>query len=377
MIYLDFAAATPMDKDVFAAMRPYFSVDFYNPAANYLPARKIKEDILEAKKSIAERIGAKHSEIIHTSGGTESNNLAISGIMDRFPDKKILVSAVEHESILDPAARYSPKLIPVDAQGMVDVEYFKKILDQDTVLVSVMLVNNEVGTIQPIKEISKIIEEERRRRIKKGSGLPLYLHTDACQAPRYLDLHASRLGVDMMTLNGGKIYGPKGSGVLFLAAGVEVVPQILGGGQQRNLRSGTESAASVIGFAKALDVVSDERNKQRRHAGNIRDIFINGLQKIIPDIKVNGHPKKHAPHIISVTFPGEDNETLLFQLEEAGILAASGSACSASSGKPSHVLGAMGLSDKEARSTIRFSFGHQTTEDDIRETLSELKKLVG
>lgn len=366
-----------MDDAVLAAMKPYFSDKFYNPAANYLAAKGIKDDILEAKKSIAGYIGAKHTEIIHTSGGTESNNLAISGIMDNFPDKKILVSSIEHESVMSPANEYKLEQIAVDKHGMIDLKYLAKMLDEDVVLVSVMLANNEVGTIQPLKEVADIIEEERGKRLKKGSELPLYLHTDACQAPCYIDIHASRMGVDMMTLNGGKIYGPKGSGILFVKTGVELKPQILGGGQQRNLRSGTENPASVIGFAKALDITSGKKHEERYRVENLRDILAGELLKTDPEIRINGHPKKHAPHILSVTFPGADNEKLLFQLEEAGILAASGSACSASSGESSHVLGAMGLSGEEARSTVRFSFGRQTKGADIRKTASELKKLLG
>lgn len=376
MIYLDYAAATPMDEAVLKSMQPYFTEKFYNPSANYLPAKRIKEEITEAKKSIASQLGAKHSEIIHTSGGTESNNLAIAGVMERFPGKKILVSAVEHDAVINPAGKYGAHQIPVDKYGAVDKDAFKKLLSKDVVMVSVMLANNEVGTIQPIKEIADIIENERKNRLNKKIELPIYLHTDACQAPCYLDVHASRLGVDLMTLNGGKIYGPKGSGILFVKSGVQLSPQILGGGQQRGIRSGTENPASLIGFAKALDIAVEKREAERARIEKLRGDFIKGIMAISPDIEINGHPKKHVPHILNATFPGIDNERLLFQLEDEGVLAASGSACSASSEEPSHVLGAMDISDIAARRSIRFSFGRATGGSEINETIKALRKFV-
>lgn len=376
MIYLDYAAATPMEEAVLRSMQPYFSDKFYNPSANYLAAKEIKDDITNTKKSIATHLGAKYTEIIQTSGGTESNNLAISGIMDKFPGKKVLVSAVEHESILGPAAKYNAKKIPVDGQGIVDMKALEKLINDDVILVSVMLANNEVGAIQPIKDIAKMIKVAQKARRDNGDDTPIYLHTDACQAPCYLDVHTSRLGVDLMTLNGGKIYGPKGSGILFIRTGVELSAQILGGGQQRGLRSGTENPAALAGFAKALDIAEIKKPEERVRVDKLREEFISELQSINPDIEINGNAKKHLPHIINIFFPGIDNERLLFQLEEAGILAASGSACSASSAEPSHVLGAMGISEEAARSSIRFSLGRETGKADINHALSTLKRLL-
>lgn len=364
-----------MDKAVLGAMEPYFWDKFYNPSATYLSARAVKEEIAELKKIVAGQLGAKHSEIIHTSGGTESNNLAVSGVMDRFINKKILVSAVEHESVLNPAKKYTHEIIKVDEQGVVRLDLLEKMIDDETVLISVMLVNNETGTIQPVKKIAEIIRRIRLSRQKRGLQLPLLLHTDACQAPCYLDVHTSRLGVDMMTLNGGKIYGPKGSGVLFVKAGAELSPQILGGGQQRNLRSGTENPAALAGFAKAFGISVEKRKDETERIERLRQEFIDGLMDMSQDITINGDPKRQSPHIVSVTFPQMDNERILFALDDAGILAASGSACSASSEEPSHVLGAMGLGGKTARATLRFSFGRQTRQDDIRKTLQVLKTL--
>lgn len=373
---MDYAAATPMHEDVRLAMEPYFSEKFYNPSANYLASRKIKEEIVRLKKSIAEFVGAKHTEIIHTSGGTEANNLAIDGVMELFPKKKILTSSVEHESVLNPAAKYNSKQLAVDKNGLVQLDKLQEIIDDETVLISIMFVNNETGTIQPIKKISEIVHEINRSRLHRGVETPLYFHTDACQAPGFLDIHASRLGVDMMTLNGGKIYGPKGSGILFVKTGVRLTPQMLGGGQQRNLRSGTENPSTLAGFAKALEITAGKRTEESDRLEKIRQKFIDGLIKINGEIVINGHKKSRTPHILSVTFPGVDNERLLFQLDEVGIMAASGSACSASSEDPSHVLGAMGLSEQLARSTLRFSFGQATTEKDVDHVVDKLNEFL-
>lgn len=376
MIYLDYAAATPMEPVVLKAMQPYFSDKFYNPSANYLAAKSIKDDINEAKKSIASELGVKHTEIIHTSGGTESNNLAISGVMDLYSGKQLLVSAVEHESVLNPAQKYGAKLIPVNARGQVDLEKLNKLINDDTVLISVMLANNEVGTLQPLPRLAEIVRQVRLDRQKRRIDLPLLIHTDACQAPCYLDVNVNRLGVDLLTLNGGKIYGPKGAGILFVKAGLKLSPQLLGGGQQRNLRSGTENPAGIIGFASALKIAAQKRTEEHTRIAALRHQFIESLASKVPTAIVNGSPKKHLPHILSVTLPGIDNERLLYQLDEAGVLAAAGSACSASSDKPSHVLAAMGISDEQAQNSLRFSFGRMTTSRDIDRLINLLEQLV-
>ncbi|HEX5796834.1 MAG TPA: aminotransferase class V-fold PLP-dependent enzyme, partial [Candidatus Saccharimonadales bacterium] len=289
---------------------------------------------------------------------------------------KLLISSIEHESVLNPAKLYDFGLIPVDKQGVLQLKSLEKLLDDEVVLISVILASNELGTVQPIRRIAELIKQIRKARRSKGVKTPLYLHTDACQAPCYLDVHANRLGVDLMTLNGGKIYGPKQSGILFVKAGTRLVPQILGGGQQRNLRSGTENPASLIAFAEALKTATQKRKDDAAGVETLRTMFIKGLTNLKPGAVINGHPKKRLPHIVSVTFPGADNERLLFQLDEKGILAASGSACSASSKEPSHVLKAVGLSDNEARSTLRFSFGRRTTEMDIEYLLKTLQSLT-
>jgi cysteine desulfurase len=210
-IYLDYAAATPMTPEVLKAMEPYFSQKFYNPSASYLAARAARQDLNQARAAVARPLGARPAEIIFTAGATEANNLAIQGIMRQFPDGEVLVSAIEHESVLEPAGLFQPKLIPVDGEGLIILNKLSNLISDNTVLISVMLVNNELGTIQPLHEVAGLVKETLQKRLAKGNKTPLYLHTDAAQAANYLDLHTSRLGIDLMSLNGGKIYGPKQS----------------------------------------------------------------------------------------------------------------------------------------------------------------------
>jgi cysteine desulfurase len=239
-----------------------------------------------------------------------------------------------------------------------------------------MYANNELGTIQPLREIAKIIHEVRSERLESGNKLPVYFHTDAAQAGNFLNLHVSRLGVDLMSVNGGKIYGPKQTGLLYVKAGIELKPLVLGGGQERGLRSGTENVPGFIGFAKALDIAQKMKDKESKRLKEVRDLFVTELENNIPDFKINGSRKHQTPHIIHVTFQGVDNERLMMELDERGVQCAVGSACSASSAEPSHVLTAIGMDDKEARASLRFSFGRQTTKKDIIKTVKILKTLL-
>ncbi len=375
-IYLDYAAATPLDPEVLVAMQPYFSEDFYNPSATYLSGIKVKKHLNQARAKIAMWLGDRPFEIFFTAGATEANNLAIQGVMRQFPSGEVLVSAIEHESVLAPAQLFNCKIIPVTKDGVVDVAQLKKLISPKTVLVSVMMVNNELGTTQPIKEISVLIKEVRGERAKSSNEMPLYLHTDAAQAGNLFDLHTRRLGVDLMSLNGGKIYGPKQSGALFVGSEVQIKSIIVGGGQEGNLRSGTENVAGAIGLSNALDLAQKGHAKEYKRLEQLRAAFTSELEKSIPAAKINFSKKHQSPHLISVTFPGTDNERLMMELDEAGIQVAVGSACSASSDEPSHVLKAIGLSDAAARSTLRFSFGRQTSAADITKTIAILKKLV-
>ena len=258
-IYLDHAAATPVDPNVLSAMQPFFSQNFYNPSANYSAANEVRKSLESARSKVAHWLGARSSEIIFTAGGSEANNLAIHGVMRQFPKANIVVSAIEHESVLVAAEYYDIRLVSVQPDGRLDLEDLAKKIDKNTVLVSIMHANPEIGTVQPLRDISKIVAEARRSSSRK---LPILFHTDACQAANYLDLHVARLGVDLMTINGGKIYGPKQSGALYVKAGVELLPLIDGGGQERGLRSGTENVAGAIGLAEALDIVQSTRHDE-------------------------------------------------------------------------------------------------------------------
>jgi cysteine desulfurase len=375
-IYLDYAAATPLDERVLTAMQPYFSERFYNPSATYLAAKDVSRGLEKARTVVAHWLGARPSEIIFTAGGTEANNLAIHGVLRQFPAANVVVSAVEHESVLVPAHDYGCHEVAVQKDGTIDLIALEAAIDDKTVLVSVMYANNEVGTIEPIREVSQLIAKARQERQKKGITSPLYLHTDAAQAANYLDLHVARLGVDMMTLNGGKIYGPKQSGALFVGSHVILKPLIQGGGQERNLRSGTENIAQSIGFAEALNLAQDMRAGETERLQELQRYFYESIEAKTPQAVINGSRKKRLPNNVHITVPGQDNERLLIQLDEAGILAAAGSACSASSEEPSHVLRAIGLTDGEAQASLRFTMGRMTTKEQIEFTTSTLSKLI-
>ncbi len=368
-VYLDHAAATPMDDSVRRAMEVYYTDEFYNPSALYLASRKVRSDITEARESVAKHLGCRPSEIIFTSGGTESNNLAIRGVMEAFPGSNLIISAVEHDSVLLPAKLYDAKLAPVDGRAEIKLDLLADMIDDDTVLVSIMYANNEVGSIQPLNKISSIIKGIRESRYSRSITKPLFFHIDACQAPNYLSV---RIDADMVSLNGGKIYGPKQSGVLMVRSGVRIVPQILGGGQERGLRSGTENAAQIIGFAKSLDLSQKLRNKEVDRLSDIQKITHDLLLQKIPRLRLNGSNTKLANNI-HFTIPSIDNERLVMELDELGIQCAVGSACSASNDEPSHVLQAMGMSEADIRSSIRISMGRSTTRDDMIYFVSRLE----
>lgn len=376
-IYLDNAAATPMDEAVILAMQPYMSVQFYNPSATYEAARAVKKDVETARANIAHYLGARPSEIVFTAGGSEANNLALHGVMQQFPGSKLLVSATEHDSVLHPAEQYGAKTIPVKADGRVDLDKLEAEIDDNTVLISVQYANNEIGTIQPIKDIAAKLNDIKKARQKAGNDLPLYLHTDACQAAMLLDLHVARLGVDFMTINGSKIYGPKQVGALYVKAGAELKPQVLGGGQEHGKRSGTENVAGIVGFSKALALVQQRRHEEGKRLHELQKLAISLLSEKLPNVQLNGSRQHRLTSNLHITIPGVDNETVMMQLDSQGIICAVGSACSASNEEPSHVLKAIGLTDSEAQSSLRFSMGLDTGEADIRRLVDVLSKLVG
>ncbi|MFZ1249077.1 MAG: cysteine desulfurase family protein [Candidatus Saccharimonadales bacterium] len=376
MIYLDHAAATPLDQDVLAAMQPYFSDIFYNPSATYLPAKQAREALQQARGIVAHWLGAKSSEVIFTAGGTEGNNIAIQGSMQKFPNCSAVISGIEHDSVMLTAQKFNCSAALTTEEGRVDLQDLQRKITDSTVLVSVMYVNNEVGTIQPLFQIAEIIQKIRHERKKHGNTTPLYFHTDACQAANYLNVRVKRLGVDLMTLNGGKLYGPKQTGALYVASHVEIESSIHGGGQERGLRSGTENVAGAVGFASALDKAQSIRQAEAARLNDIKNEAIHLLTQKIPGVIINGSLKHRAPNNMHFTLPGHDNERVLVQLEERGILAAAGSACSASSGEPSHVLRAMSISDEAARSSLRVTMGRATTDLDMQKFVQVLTDIT-
>lgn len=373
VIYLDHAAATPVDPSVMKAMTPYFGDRFYNPSAAYLTAVEVRKALEAARTETAYWLGARPSEVVFTAGGTEANNLAVRGVMETFPRGNVVVSRIEHESVLGPARLYDCREADVKADGRIDLDDLEKKIDDRTALVSIGYANNEIGTVQSLREIGRMIAAKRAAR--KPSA-PILFHTDACQAANYLDLHAARLGVDLMTLNGGKIYGPKQSGILYVKAGTMLKPLIIGGGQERGLRGGTENVPAAIGFGQALKLAQGMRREETARLQKLQKSFITRLQTLIPGIVINGTLKSRLPNNVHATIPGQDNEGLLIRLEQAGILAAAGSACSASSEEPSHVLKAIGATDADARASLRFTMGRGTTETMVKRTVDTLSGLL-
>lgn len=375
-VYLDYAASTPMDPKVIKAMEPYFSKQFFNPSAAYSKAKDVRSAVEDSRRSVALNLGAKSSEIIFTAGGTEANNLAITGVMNAHPNGNMVISAIEHPSVYVPAKNFNARICPVDKEGLIKINKLKDLIDDDTNLVSIIYVSNEIGVIEPLKEAASAVQTVRKDRLSRGITRSIYFHTDACQAANYLDLHISKLGVDLMTLNGSKIYGPKQSGTLFARSSVRLEPIIFGGGQERSLRSGTENVPGIIGFAAALDLAQDNKKSESDRLAHLQEYFITSLTNNFQSAKINGSRTKRVVNNVHVTFPGIDNEWLLISLDEKGIMAAAGSACSASNELPSSVLKAIGLTNLEARSSIRFSFGRYLTKSDLEYTLDTLKSLL-
>lgn len=364
LYYLDHAAATPLDKRVFVAMKPYFLDEFYNPSAAYKAGRDTKIALESARHQLAMVIGAKSSEIILTAGATESINLAVHGVMRHYGGS-VVTARIEHQAVLSAASHYDVRFAKSDFRGTVDIESLDRRITDDTALVSIGYANNEIGTIQSLKNISELIRHIREKRLKKGITLPLFLHTDASQAAGMLDISISRLGVDMMTLNAGKCYGPKQVGLLWVHSGISLAPLIDGGGQERGLRSGTENVAGVVGFATALTIAHSERKSETFRLKKMRDELEQRLIGEFPDMIINGHTKKRLPHHLHISLPGLDGERAVFALDEQGVMVATGSACAANKGTRSHVLTAIGMEDDHADGSLRMTFGRSNNSEDI------------
>lgn len=369
MIYLDYAAATPLDERVLSVMQPYFLDKFFNPSSPYAPAIQVRQEYEEAKDIIARSIGGRGNELIMTAGATESINLAFTAVSGGHA----ITTEIEHHAVLAAVKKHGGTLVPVDKNGRVSVEAIRKAVKPETKLISVALANNEIGTIQPLREIASLVREQRQQRSSKGDKTPLYLHVDASQGLGLLDIHVSRLGVDMITLNAGKIYGPKQVGALWVASHVEVSPVVVGGGQERGLRSGTENVAGVIGFAEAVRLADKKRKGESDRLREIRDAMQEKIVERFPSGVVSGHAKHRLPNFLHVSFPGVDAERVLFALEAKGVMVATGSACAANKGTRSHVLEAIGLADEVADGSIRISLGRHSS----MEQCLEAAKLIG
>jgi cysteine desulfurase len=356
VIYLDHAAATPLDRRVLTVMQPYMTDLFYNPSSPYAPALAVRRDYEAAKQRLAATIGAKADELVMTAGATESVNLAFSSIGGH-----IVTANIEHHAVLAAARQYEHTIVASDNRGYVESEAVKAAIRPDTRLVSIALANNELGTVQPLRDIAAVIRAERERRLSKGSTTPIYLHSDGSQGAGQLDIHVSRLGVDLLTLNAGKVYGPKQVGLLWAAGHVRLKPQIVGGGQEGGLRSGTENVPGVIGFARAMELADKHRKFEAERLRELRDKLQASLVTAIPDAVISGHSKRRLPGHLHISFPDLDAERLVFALEMRGVLVATGSACAANKGTRSHVLTAIGLSPSVADGSLRLTLGHLST----------------
>ena len=368
MIYLDHSAATPVNKKVFEAMKPYFLDEFFNPSAAYLPAKKVSAEYEKAKGVIAHAIGAKAQDLVMTAGATEANNLAFS-----IPtlDGSCLYLETEHDSIRKVAQRYGGVPINVDRSGRINLEDLKSKITDDVMLISVALVNNELGTIQPLSEIAAYIREVRLDRLSRGIKMPLYLHSDASQALNLLNVNVARLGVDLLTLNSAKIYGPKGVGALYVSHDVRLIPIAVGGGQERGLRSGTENVPGTIGFAKAVEETVAHLNGNRKKYAKWKQILLSELQGYE---LIN---KKHSlDNFVVLCYNGIDAERLVFLLEDMGVYVSTGAACAANKGTKSHVLAAIGLSDSEINGSLRLTLGETNDEAQIHEAARLINEAV-
>ena len=387
VIYLDNAAATPINKAVLKEVSR--AAELYgNPSSFNDAGRSAREEVEKSRLSIARFIGARAEEIVFTSSGSEANNMAIVGISAGGSRKKnkIITTPIEHPSVLEPVKLLKSQgravtSLKVDGAGLIDINDLESKIDGNTRLISVMYANNEIGTIEPIKKIAKIIKNFRQK-LEIGNwelGIhetmyPLF-HVDACQATEYFDMNVNNLGADLLTFNGSKIYGPRGIGVLYIRRGVKITPYILGGDQEGGLRAGTENLPAIVGLAKAISLI--DKNEYPRLT-KLRDYFFERILKLLPDIRINGAVgEARLPNNINISIPGLSSEVMLLELDKYGIYAGAGSACTARSVEPSHVLKAIGVENRYLEGALRLSLGRETTKADIEHLLKILPKVVG
>ncbi len=367
---MDHAASTPIADSVLDEMMPYLKENYGNPSSIHRFGRIATKALDSARKRIAELINANPNEILFTSGGTESNNTALFGIMNQNRGKTLITTSIEHDAILEPCKKleqldHDVVYLPVDSAGMINVENLESLLSDQIGLVSVMFANNEVGTIQPIKKIAQLC---------KKHSIPF--HTDAVQAVGKIPVDVRDLGVDLMSISSHKINGPKGIGALYIRHGVKLDPFLLGGGQENGMRSGTESVANIVGFGKACQIANENLQPNNHALQNLRNHLIEQVSKELTHTKMNGHKEMRLPNNAHFTFLGVNGEDLIIKLDEHGIAASTGSACSVKTQKASHVLMAMGFSHEQITGSLRLTVGITNTIPEIDQTVNVLKKVV-
>jgi len=370
LIYLDNAASTPIHKDVLNEMLPFLSEQYGNPSSIHKLGRTANKAIQNARKQIANLINAQPDEIFFTSGGTESNNIALYGFTYAKKGNHIITSLIEHEAVLEPCKRlerdgFLVTYLPVSSDGLVDPMYVKNAITKDTCLVSIMFANNEVGTIQPIKEISKICQEKQ-----------ISFHSDAVQAVGKMSIDVKDLELSAMSISSHKLNGPKGIGAIYIKKGIKIEPLILGGGQENGIRSGTENVASIVGFGKACELAKENLQKNIVHIKSLRDSLVSKITSEISHVSFNGNREKRIPNNAHFTFLGVNGEDLIIKLDENEIAASTGSACSVKIQKASHVLKAMGFSHEQITGSLRLTVGLSNTFEEIDTTVNILKKVV-
>lgn len=371
MVYLDNNATTPLDPRAWEKMSQFLKGQFGNPSSLYPIGREVKEIITKAREIIAKALGATRTEIIFTGSGTEADNFALIGVVDAFPEKnEIITSTIEHPAVMETAnylerKRIKVTYIPVDKYGMIDLDFLMSSITPKTALISIMHANNEVGTIQPIETVSKIAHE-------KG----VLVHTDAVQSFGKVDFKVDKLGVDLLSISGHKIYGPKGIGALYVRKGTNIQRFIHGGHQERNMRAGTENTAGIVGFGEAARLIMEQGRKDKERIEKLANRLKKGIETTIPKARFNGHPDKRITGTLNFSFLGLEAEAILLALATKEIFVSTGSACSEDSEEVSHVLQAIGLKPEIARSSIRMSLGRFNTEEDVDIVLKELPEIV-
>ncbi|MBI2551388.1 cysteine desulfurase [Candidatus Uhrbacteria bacterium] len=378
-VYLDHAAAGPLSPAAKQAMDPFLMGDYGNPSSFHMKGKRVKDAMEEARADIASHLACRADEILFTSGGTESDNMAILGVARAAKAKgnHLIVSAFEHQAVLEAAVflrdkeGFSLSIIQPTQDGLIEPEVVMSQVRPETVLVSIMLANNEIGTIQPIATIGNLIQKYRA---EHGAGP--FFHTDACQATPYLDLSVEKLHVDLMTINGSKMYGPKGVGALYIKRGIKIQPLQFGGAQERGLRPGTEFVAGIVGMAAALEEAQGMKKKESERLVPLRDRLIQGILQTIPKTRLNGDPIHRLPNNVNVSFLDLEGEALLLYLDAKGIYASTGSACTSASLDPSHVILSLGMPFEVAHGSMRFTLGRATTAEHIEYVLEILPPLV-